>query len=274
MLTGMAGNMTLASLNTPYSPTSPAKPSSWSFGAASVAHIYDDFQSNVSLKVPHGLSQAGAPTGLGIIYPTDEQKEQQEGTAGSLKRGSSHDMAYKHRTSMRTETIYYDSQFDFGSRVLEDTAPEPLNFSSLLYPTELSPRILDLISEEPVIETIQDSAFLVATSESSPLVSNEAQEKWILQRILEASGHSIESLSAELKARSRGIYYRFLGESTDLPCNVQTTSLPTRIPAIGRQTYNLTPLILKMLFFVSVIPLFLVLILPTSWHRSQYLSLF
>ncbi|EKM80466.1 hypothetical protein AGABI1DRAFT_106639 [Agaricus bisporus var. burnettii JB137-S8] len=205
MLTSPAGNMTLASLNT-YSPPGLARSSLWSFGAASPADamdICDDFQSNVPLKISHGLSHSGGPTGLGIIYPSSIQKEQLERSTHSYNSGSGHNMIYNQPTFMPTEAICYDSHFGPGPSLPGEVLTE-----TLLYPTELTPQIYDLMNEGPVVEIAGDSSVLTPVSpQPSNSIPHDIQGAWILQKILEISGHTIESLSSELRASPQDHQY-------------------------------------------------------------------
>jgi hypothetical protein len=140
-------------------------------------------------------------TGLGIFYPSAGQYGNLEENGG-LKIGSGHDMAHGQRNIMRTGSAY-DAEFAIG--IFEEPTLDPFTLSSLLVTTDYLRDDLDLMNDEPVIEARQESIPLSAPQEPPTLISADEQGRWVLQRILEVSGHTVESLSAELKTRLGGM---------------------------------------------------------------------
>lgn len=196
-----AGNMTLASLNTTlYSPTNPSKSDIRPFGANPQSRSFqDNFQSNGPFRAPPG--SAGL-SGLGIIFPMADRTRHQDDTPEVHKLGSGHETVHRYRTFMRTESTY-DSQV--GSSIYGDPVLEHLTLSSWLDPAEFLREDLDVMDDEPVIGMKQEPALHAAPPQPPASIPAEEQGRWVLQRILEASGHTVESLSAELKARFGGL---------------------------------------------------------------------
>ncbi|KAF9452204.1 hypothetical protein P691DRAFT_831133 [Macrolepiota fuliginosa MF-IS2] len=188
----IAGNMTLASLNaTFYPPTNPTRSKLWSLGSTSQQGLDDDFQSNVPLQVSRESPSAfsTAPAGLGIMYPPTERTGHQDDTHGTLRIGYVSDAMYRHRTFMRTEAIY-ESQL--------------------------------AINDEPIVESAQGPILHMAPPEFPVHVPADEQGRWVLQQILEASGHTVESLSVGVAF----IYFPSCVDHTTLPNTISTIQDP------------------------------------------------
>lgn len=200
----MSRNATLASLNSVFhSPTSPTKSRLWQLDdtAAGVVRSYldDDFQSNMTLQAydsyTHSGSSQTASTGLGIFYPSIARMETQDVTGGP-KSTFCYDLAYRPRNITRTESIY-DAEIAPG--FLEEPSSDPFTLSSFLVSPDFLRDDLDLLSNEPVIESSSEPTPYVLAEEQRPIAPVDRQGRWVLQRILEASGHTVESLSTELR---------------------------------------------------------------------------
>ncbi|KXN87917.1 Transcription factor Sp1 [Leucoagaricus sp. SymC.cos] len=220
------GNATLASLNSNLcSPTSPARSRLWSLdvmGSGNQSNFDDDFQSNMTFQASNGPSQSGfsriAPAGLGIFYPS-VGKLGSHGDMNDVQTGLNTNLDYRQRNAMRTGSIY---EADIDTGVLEEASPDPFTLSSLLMANDFLRDDIDLMSTEPVIEPPQEPSPVALQEPPAPTSVNE-QGRWVLQRILEASGHTIESLSAELKIHFGGLSHlkiEYLSYELGLPQGV------------------------------------------------------
>lgn len=185
----MAGNATLASLNSIFSsPTSPTKSQLWSLDAGTQSYLDDDFQSNMTYQVStgysHSVSSDITAAGLGIFYPSLGRNGIHEDASG-LKATSSHDLGCRQRNIMRIDSIY---EAEIGADLIQEPSSDPFALSSLFASAHSLQDDLNLLNHEPVI--VQEPRTKTPVDE---------QGQWVLQRILEISGHTVESLSVELR---------------------------------------------------------------------------
>lgn len=185
----MAGNATLASLNSIFSsPTSPTKSQLWSLDAGTQSYLDDDFQSNMTYQVStgysHSVSSDITAAGLGIFYPSLGRNGIHEDASG-LKATSSHDLGCRQRDIMRIDSIY---EAEIGADLIQEPSSDPFALSSLFASAHSLQDDLNLLNHEPVI--VQEPRTKTPVDE---------QGQWVLQRILEISGHTVESLSVELR---------------------------------------------------------------------------
>ena len=184
----MAGNATLASLNSIFSsPTSPTKSQLWSLDAGTQSYLDDDFQSNMTYQVSTGYSSVSSDitaAGLGIFYPSLGRNGIHEDASG-LKATSSHDLGCRQRNIMRIDSIY---EAEIGADLIQEPSSDPFALSSLFASAHSLQDDLNLLNHEPVI--VQEPRTKTPVDE---------QGQWVLQRILEISGHTVESLSVELR---------------------------------------------------------------------------
>jgi len=249
----MAGNATLASLNSMFSsPTSPTKSQLWSLDAVTPAvqsYLDDDFQSNMTYQVSTGHSQISsdiAAAGLGIFYPSLERNGVHEDTCG-LKATSSHDLGCRQRNIMRIDSIY---EAEIGADLIQEPSPDPFALSSLFVSARSLQDDLNLLNHEPVIESTPGSISSVIVQEPRTKTPVDEQGQWVLQRILEISGHTVESLSVELRNCFGGMREFWLFRRSNTP----HTSLIFKV--LGFQTPPLPPeshLYSQMLLMPSMI---------------------
>lgn len=196
----MAGNATLASLNSIFSsPTSPTKSQLWSLDAGTQSYLDDDFQSNMTYQVStgysHSVSSDITAAGLGIFYPSLGRNGIHEDASG-LKATSSHDLGCRQRNIMRIDSIY---EAEIGADLIQEPSSDPFALSSLFASAHSLQDDLNLLNHEPVIESTPGSTSSVIVQEPRTKTPVDEQGQWVLQRILEISGHTVESLSVELR---------------------------------------------------------------------------
>lgn len=195
----MAGNATLASLNSIFSsPTSPTKSQLWSLDAGTQSYLDDDFQSNMTYQVSTGYSSVSSDitaAGLGIFYPSLGRNGIHEDASG-LKATSSHDLGCRQRNIMRIDSIY---EAEIGADLIQEPSSDPFALSSLFASAHSLQDDLNLLNHEPVIESTPGSTSSVIVQEPRTKTPVDEQGQWVLQRILEISGHTVESLSVELR---------------------------------------------------------------------------
>ena len=196
----MAGNATLASLNSIFSsPTSPTKSQLWSLDAGTQSYLDDDFQSNMTYQVStgysHSVSSDITAAGLGIFYPSLGRNGIHEDASG-LKATSSHDLGCRQRDIMRIDSIY---EAEIGADLIQEPSSDPFALSSLFASAHSLQDDLNLLNHEPVIESTPGSTSSVIVQEPRTKTPVDEQGQWVLQRILEISGHTVESLSVELR---------------------------------------------------------------------------
>lgn len=185
----IAKNLTLASLNSRlYSPPHTAKPR---LGSPSVQDLNPGFQPSSFQTSPGPITGSSkASTGLGIMFPGIERTGYQEGLHGTHTLGSDHDVVYRHRLPTRTKAI-------FEPDALDGVALDTFTWPSLLDHVGFPMEYLGLMSDEPVIErkqVLSAHAPLSTIPASLPLKKHDTP---VLQRVLGASGHTVESLSVE-----------------------------------------------------------------------------
>jgi hypothetical protein len=159
----------------------------------------------MTFQVPPPSFSGTAATGLGIYYPSIGKPGVEEGNGGS-RIGSNNEVASRQRTIFRTESIY---DADISAGILGPSL-DPFSFASLLVNTDFLRDDLDLMSDEPVIEPRLPSAAPPPVIQEPPTpvpTSVDDQGRWVLRRILDASGHTVESLAAELKVQFEGPFF-------------------------------------------------------------------
>jgi len=138
----------------------------------------------VSTGYSHSVSSDITAAGLGIFYPSLGRNGIHEDASG-LKATSSHDLGCRQRDIMRIDSIY---EAEIGADLIQEPSSDPFALSSLFASAHSLQDDLNLLNHEPVI--VQEPRTKTPVDE---------QGQWVLQRILEISGHTVESLSVELR---------------------------------------------------------------------------